>query len=327
MDPGRETRPRAGERVGGAAPAEGARVLFVQGTEGAGVRFRTFLETVSGGAIHVGIASARGDLERAARERWTAIALDASLAQRASDLLISARTILAGSHMVDLSDRRGGSGVVPGGAGEWDAAPPPQASVPLDALMRAALPAMRSEALEAEIERLSRRIDDLSRTDPTTGLWGRAHIRERVEEAVVVFQRRQEPFSLCLIELGGLDELEGSYGFEAVERMLGEVGAFLRAQARDADHACRLDRRRFCFLFPATGIELAMIGIERIRDALSEAVFTIGGEHNLSMAVHIGAVELGRHHARARDVLEDAGRALARARAARPGSIVVDMAG
>jgi diguanylate cyclase (GGDEF)-like protein len=153
---------------------------------------------------------------------------------------------------------------------------------------------------------------DAEEVDPTTGFEGRAGL-DRALGALLAEQRRYEQgFSLALVEIDGLAQINEAYGGEAVDRMLLAVAGILRGQLREVDRAFRLAEGEFVIVTPRTdGAGLATLAARVAR--------SVAGSQSADgprIAIAVGVVECPGDGDSAEALLERATEATYAAKAA-----------
>ena len=138
---------------------------------------------------------------------------------------------------------------------------------------------------------LGAREDELattSITDPLTRLHNRRHVRQRVEEELARSKRHGLAFSLLLIDVDHLKEINDRGGHEAGDRALMGVGDALRQTCRASDLASRYGGDEFVVLLPSTTAEQAVVLCARLREVLSRSSTKLP----IPLTVSIGVAEL-----------------------------------
>ncbi len=137
---------------------------------------------------------------------------------------------------------------------------------------------------------LGAREDELARTsitDPLTRLHNRRHVRERVEQELARSQRHGRTFSLLLIDVDHLKDINDRGGHEAGDRALLGVSDALRKTCRVSDLAARYGGDEFVALLPSTNAEQAIVLCERLRHVLSQTSVKLP----IPLTVSIGVAE------------------------------------
>jgi diguanylate cyclase (GGDEF)-like protein len=134
---------------------------------------------------------------------------------------------------------------------------------------------LRALALQAEMAlrrvRLIDSVRSLSLTDPLTGLGNRRHMEVVMAHAWAA-ARRGEPLVVMALDLDGFKEVNDTRGHDAGDRMLCDVAAALRAEARGSDVLVRYGGDEFLVILPGSTVEGAHALAERVRRRVDGAV-------------------------------------------------------
>jgi len=171
---------------------------------------------------------------------------------------------------------------------------------------------------ELELER-SRERQREGRSDPLTGCLSLRSFRGRLAEEAERARRHRRPLSLVLLDVDGFRDLQRHHGYPVGDDLLVAVGAVLRAGTRSQDLVCRTGGDEFALLLVETTNADARICLERI--LLELEVLESGPVRGTSISAGIAAQE--RASASPEELLDHAGRALARARAEGAGRVAV----
>ena len=119
-------------------------------------------------------------------------------------------------------------------------------------------------------------------TDSETGLLNEAYFGLRVEEEFKKSWRFQWSYSLLLVDVNGLAEVESSEGRAAADALILDIAGEILTASRDVDLAARLSRNRFAMLLPGTPTEGAVTMVRRVLQGVLEKV-----EERVNLAVGI----------------------------------------
>jgi len=137
----------------------------------------------------------------------------------------------------------------------------------------AALMTERTKAFER-----TRLLEELSVTDPLTGLYNRRLLERRLDEEISRSQRQRLAFSLLMIDLDNFKSYNDLCGHPGGDQALKRVAAVLQASARDMDVVARFGGEEFCVLLAGTGKKESVFVAERIRRAIENEPFPRGKE-------------------------------------------------
>ena len=122
--------------------------------------------------------------------------------------------------------------------------------------------------------------------DALTGLPNRGAFNEKFDELVKQYRRYRHPLSLILLDVDHFKRVNDTYGHEAGDVVLRQVGQILVSSVRETDFAARIGGEEFAVLLPETDLEHAVDTAERIRHAVEQATFDYQGQ---SLAVRTSA--------------------------------------
>jgi diguanylate cyclase (GGDEF)-like protein/PAS domain S-box-containing protein len=160
---------------------------------------------------------------------------------------------------------------------------------------------------------LENRLANEALMDPLTGLPNRRHLLSQFEEAFRKARRDGMQFSVAVGDIDRFKAINDTYGHAAGDKVLATFADLLRPCLRNGDFAGRLGGDEFCIFFPRTAAVAARRALERVREQLSETVFTESGRMPFSISISFGVAELSMETESSR-LLEAADRALYRAK-------------
>lgn len=150
----------------------------------------------------------------------------------------------------------------------------------IDLLQTFLTPAVQMIERIASLEQI-RHLEQLSVTDPLTGLYNRRFLESRLDEEISRCQRQGQKFSLILADLDHFKIYNDVLGHLAGDRALQKVAVLLRGAAREMDIVTRFGGEEFCLLLPGTGKKECLFVAERLRRAIETEIFP--GESHLPL--------------------------------------------
>ena len=123
-----------------------------------------------------------------------------------------------------------------------------------------------------------------SLTDPLTGLPNRREFNERLEERMSAWNRRQEVFTLLLVDVDHFKRLNDQHGHLAGDRVLSLLAGCLRSAIRREDAIARYGGEEFAILLPNTSLEQAAVVAKNVGDAAERLVVQ---HNNYQLAITI----------------------------------------
>ncbi len=128
-------------------------------------------------------------------------------------------------------------------------------------------------------------------TDPLTGLFNRRFLLKRLREEISRSNRSQQWLSVLMIDLDDFKRINDTYGHDAGDGVLEEVGKIMRLAVRDYDlvgqslkqigeldqFAIRYGGEEFCIILLNTDQDAALIVAERIRKKIAAQKYIFSG--------------------------------------------------
>ena len=113
-------------------------------------------------------------------------------------------------------------------------------------------------------------LEQLSVTDPLTGLSNRLRMMEVLENEVRRSRRLHHEFSVVMADLDLFKRYNDEFGHPAGDTVLQRVAAIMREASRDVDFVARYGGEEFLIMMPETGSEGAAEFAERIRKRIKK---------------------------------------------------------
>lgn len=140
-------------------------------------------------------------------------------------------------------------------------------------LYQAFAPQMAVAIDRASLKNKAGELEQLSVTDPLTGLLNRRYIEARLSEEIKRSTRHGFPMSFMMLDVDLFKAYNDSYGHPAGDEALKLVGSVIRDTLRGADVAARFGGEEFAILLPQTTSGEAIAIGERLRQNIEQAKF------------------------------------------------------
>ncbi|HME38854.1 MAG TPA: GGDEF domain-containing protein [Steroidobacteraceae bacterium] len=127
------------------------------------------------------------------------------------------------------------------------------------------LVAYLTTTLSADITEARERIENLAQTDSLTGLLNLRMFNEVWQRAHLAAERDQGVYSLLMIDMDKLKEINDSFGHEAGNSAITLVAQCLQRSIRNTDFAARFGGDEFAVLLPGASPEIAEAVVKRVR--------------------------------------------------------------
>ena len=136
--------------------------------------------------------------------------------------------------------------------------------------------------LEDKVKERTQQLEDLSRTDPLTGLLNVRHLTETLTATLRSAKRRSEPVSVVFIDINDFKVINDTQGHQKGDEILCIVSNSLMTVSREEDSCFRYGGDEFCIILPNCTEALAHdIYEQRLSDTLQES----GENISLSMGI------------------------------------------
>ncbi len=180
--------------------------------------------------------------------------------------------------------------------------------------------ATRNEELKvlmAQIEEANRRLADMVRTDPLTGLFNRRHLEESLAHHCTLALRSGAPLSFAMLDVDFFKNYNDTNGHPAGDEVLRILAAILQRRLRRTDIPCRYGGEEFAILLPDTPGDKALLVAEYLRKLIASTSFPFGSiQPGGTLTVSIGVSSLAGGDKAAGQLVREADEALYRAKAA-----------
>lgn len=141
--------------------------------------------------------------------------------------------------------------------------------------------AILSHQIAAGIEKtiLFSDLQRTSRHDSLTGLFNYRMFQEKLSLEVGRSSRNQKPVSLIMIDIDHFKRFNDDYGHQTGDMVLQELSGILKSQTRcgTIDSCCRYGGEEFAVIMPELGLDVACKVAERLRRAVEDFKFSVGG--------------------------------------------------
>jgi diguanylate cyclase (GGDEF)-like protein len=248
------------------------------------------------GACPFGLAVLAND-----RPVWVNAALEGMLGQGAGDLRQQAP-----EHPLWTALLRGQGPVQPPGTGAWLSGRRAEVATAEGGRVQLLFVQEVTEAvrLEAQCDELARRVEELTLTDPLTGLANRRALGHTLSAQVTRSRRYHNPLCIALVQV----RVPGPAGSLPDASVL-SVSRFLRDRLRWVDAIGRYEEDLFLLILPETGLDAARGLLQAVREEAERDEYP-GVPGDLRPSLRLGVAEWRRGQDAAR-LVEQARRQLA----------------
>ncbi len=158
--------------------------------------------------------------------------------------------------------------------------------------------------------KLNEALQQQSIRDPLTGLFNRRYLEESLEREVNRAERNQQAVGIIMMDVDHFKHFNDTYGHEAGDTILRELGVFLRKSIRKADIACRYGGEELILILPESSLEVCQERAERIRQGIKNLDVQHQRQKLGSISLSLGVAMFPDHGLTGAAVIEAADAAL-----------------
>ncbi|MEG6549876.1 GGDEF domain-containing protein [Desulfocurvibacter africanus] len=147
--------------------------------------------------------------------------------------------------------------------------------------------AVQHLALALKNALLYREVQTMADFDGLTRIHNRQSFDRRLREELARHKRYQQPISLLMLDLDHFKRINDSFGHEAGDMVLRELGRILSESMRETDIAARYGGEEFVVILPHTDESNAHTLAQRLRAAICGKIFHFHGQ-TFQVTVSIG---------------------------------------
>ncbi len=144
-------------------------------------------------------------------------------------------------------------------------------------------------AVITHVENNSRQLQQLADTDPLTGLYNVRYFRRQLHKQLELYKRYRIPFSLLMIDLDNLKELNDTFGHEVGDRAIRNLADIMKAEKRETDIAVRYGGDEFFMILPSSDADEAERLAQRISRHSRALNFASGGREMTAASIGVAA--------------------------------------
>lgn len=139
----------------------------------------------------------------------------------------------------------------------------------------------------SQLEELNSRLTVMAETDYLTGLYNRGKIEERIRNALAETETTNRPVSLIMIDIDHFKTINDTFGHQAGDHALVDLGISLRSGIEGMAGACagRWGGEEFFLLLPDTDSKTAVSFAEKLREDTENRRQPIIGRMTISLGV------------------------------------------
>jgi diguanylate cyclase (GGDEF)-like protein len=158
--------------------------------------------------------------------------------------------------------------------------------------------------------RLQEKLREQAIRDPLTGLFNRRFLEDGLDRELHRAQRKQSALSLVMLDLDHFKQFNDTFGHDAGDLLLRELGKILRTVLRQSDIACRYGGEEFVLVFPDSSLADTRKRVEEIRTLVKGLEIRHDDRPLGPITVSAGVAAAPEHGSTARDLIRSADDAL-----------------
>ena len=159
----------------------------------------------------------------------------------------------------------------------------------------------------------NRELQELSTTDPLTGLYNRRYMIDTLAKELSRAERAKDCCSVLILDIDHFKNYNDTYGHMAGDDLLIKAGTLFVRSIRNIDFAARYGGEEFLIVLPGQDVEGAVEVAERIRKEISAETSNTDDSHEL-VTVSIGVAAYPDNGTTVTDLIESADAALYQAK-------------
>jgi diguanylate cyclase (GGDEF)-like protein len=104
--------------------------------------------------------------------------------------------------------------------------------------------------------------------DSLTGLFNRRYLEESLEREVSRAERKQQTVGIIMLDIDHFKRFNDTFGHDAGDTVLRELGIFLKKNIRGSDIACRFGGEELLIILPEADLSVTLQRAEQIREGI-----------------------------------------------------------
>lgn len=156
-------------------------------------------------------------------------------------------------------------------------------------------------------------LHNMATTDALTGLINRREFDKRMSEEFSRAKRHKSPLSLALFDIDFFKKINDTYGHNAGDAILKELGGLIAENTRNCDIVARYGGEEFALILPETAQAEAFDLMDRLRQTVESGVYN-KAQRPIKFTISIGVAQLDTADSSPTDFIERTDKALYKAK-------------
>ncbi|MET0388853.1 MAG: diguanylate cyclase [Polyangiales bacterium] len=146
--------------------------------------------------------------------------------------------------------------------------------------------------------------------DPLTGLFNRRYTEETLEREISRTARSQESLAVMMLDVDHFKRFNDTFGHEAGDQVLREIGKLLRTVTRGGDVVSRMGGEELLVILPSARAADAERKAEEVRAEIAKLRLVLSGKDLGEVTISIGVALFPQHGITSEELLRSADAAL-----------------
>jgi diguanylate cyclase (GGDEF)-like protein/PAS domain S-box-containing protein len=156
---------------------------------------------------------------------------------------------------------------------------------------------MVGEAVKLSLSNLKLRekLREQATRDPLTGLFNRRHLEDSLSRELHRARRGKSPLCIAMLDLDHFKNFNDTFGHQAGDLLLRELGQMLREKLRKSDIACRYGGEEFVIVMPDSSLADTCQRVEEIRALVKKLEIRYGEQLLGTITISAGIARTREH--------------------------------
>ena len=162
--------------------------------------------------------------------------------------------------------------------------------------------------------KLRETLRNLSVRDPLTSLFNRRYMEESLHRELASAKRKGHHLGVVMMDVDHFKRFNDTFGHDAGDVLLREIGSILQLNSRVSDIACRFGGEEFVIIYPEATSEFVLQRTELLRQAIAAMQLKHFGRSLGEITASFGVASYPEHGTTIQELLKAADEALYRAK-------------
>jgi diguanylate cyclase (GGDEF)-like protein/PAS domain S-box-containing protein len=150
--------------------------------------------------------------------------------------------------------------------------------------------------------------------DSLTGLYNRRYLEESLEREIHLARRNKKTLGVIMLDVDHFKRFNDTFGHDAGDVVLRELGFFLQNNIRRSDIACRYGGEELTVILPGASLEQITVRAEQLRLGVKALKLVYQGQSLGNISLSLGLACFPQHGDSGKDVIQVADAALYQAK-------------